>query len=649
MANLILRPSADGQYHGWQGISFGVVHVTAFDLIDEADANGDDQYVWTSDPASFTVGLGSAAGGNWPVAFRTSSIRVVATVRTTGTTASFRFRIRSLGTDYDSDVLTTTSAVYTEIGLTYDQCPTAWDWDLATINRMEVGLDLISTDGEFRCTKLEVFIHEEPVPTIVMVPDGNGATQNWAAQPSTSPAYMTVSGAFDGDLSYVHDTTVNHVSLFTNPSLAATLTPPNIDRVAIKALVKNRGTVADYAATMLRSNATNYRGGSETLGILIPPDDEWHLIRDDYLNDPNVGWPSGLAAATAWTDLEVNAIQVGVENSGGGDFRCTSISTEVWLTPTPADTIDCFPTVDGFHQDWSAVVPGPNAWAAVNEDPPDDIASYVTLDADATGTSAFASFTVAGGAIAVGERVHNVEARYRIRLANLPHSEALVAPVVRISGETYVGRPQKIEGTGGLWFDVRWDFHRNPDTGDPWVDEADVKAAEWGFVALEGAVLLSRQRVQIQTIYDYRGTPAATDIQLTDAATVTYLPRSLVDGTIFAVTQFSVGTDGYDPTAPYLISAVATADTTLAAEIYRANISWLEYDGLSTPWTVDYWCRVPREVAKGGIGEMGLWAEILWSPIPAEIGTYFLYALVHHPCQTRHDNTASFYLIRIEY
>ena len=52
---------------------------------------------------------------------------------------------------------------------------------------------------------------------------------------------------------------------------------------------------------------------------------------------------------------------------------------------------------------------------------------------------------------------------------------------------------------------------------------------------------------------------------------------------------------------------------------------------------------------EGGIGEIALIGEIIWSPNPADIGTEFLFCVAHHPCQTRHDDTASFYLLRIEY
>lgn len=647
MANLILRPAADGHYQTWQGFVGAVPHASTYDLIDEADADGDSTFVSTSTAGAFTVTLGSCVAGAWPRATRVASIRVVATVRTTGTSATASLRLRSLDTDWDTDTLTVTSPTYIEVDHTYDLTPSAYAWDLPTINRIEAGLVFVSGD-ELRCTKLEVFVHYELFPYHTLAPTASGASSQWTPNPATSPPWMTVGGVYDGDRSYITSSTLGNVSLFEPNELPASLHPVNVDRVSVKALIKNTGTTTETAEVLLRSSGTNYRGGTNTGGVAIPPNNAWHLFSEEYLNDPAVAWPSGNPAATAWTAAEVNALEVGVENMSGGVFRCTSLATEVWLAPTPPTTIDLFPTADGYHQDWTTIVPGPNAWAAVNEDPPDDATSYVLLDAATAGTAQYASFTVNGvGSVPAGERIYNVETRYRVRLGNLPHSTARVAPVLRSGGETYVGRPQLIEGTAAVWFDVKWDFHTDPHAGIPWANLATAKNVEFGLAALDGAVLLSRVRAQAQTVNDYRGVSTATDLQLTTGTpSATYfLTRSQTDGTIFAITEFAVGTGGYTITDPKTAVAVTTTDTALANEAYRGRIEHIEYGAAF----VDYWCRVPREVAQGGIGELGLFAEILWSPIPGEVGTSHLFALMHHPCQTRHVDDVHFYIVRIEY
>lgn len=655
MSGAILRPFDDGYYnHQWNGMAFGVPHASAFDLIDDADQDGDNTYVYTSSPAAFTVELTNCTAGSWPRATRIPSIRIVATVRTTGVLAAAKFRLRILDADYDMEPFGVTSTSYVEVDQIFTLTPYSHAWDVPTINRTEAGL--VFTEGdELRCTKLEVHVHKEIIPHYTLQPEGNGHYTAWTSYPAGSPPYMQVSDTFDGDLGYIHNSTINEIHTFDMEDMpGGVLHPPNIDRVSVKALVKNVGTSAQYASAWLRSAGLDFRGGTDTVGVEIPADEKWYLLSDDYLNDPNVAWPSGTPGAAAWLQANINALEAGVENTGGGSFRSTAIALEVFLAYTPSTTINLFPSADGYHQDWSTIVPGAPAWGTVNEDPPDDVASYIILDADTAGTAQYASFTVAGaGAVPAGERILNVEARYRVRLGNLPHSSAWVAPVVRSAGgETYVGKPQYIEGTGGTWFDVKWDFYTDPSTEDPWGFLVEVTNQEWGFVVLSGAMLLSRVRAQVQTVVDIRAVPDPTDLQLTDLAVdpiTGYVTRSVAEGLIYAVTEFAVGTGGYVPATPGTIVPVNPADVALAAEVYRAPIEYLEWDATGSPWTVDYFCRVPREVAQYGIGEIGLFATIYWSPVPADIGVTFLFALAHFPCQTRHPDDVQLFVLRVEY
>jgi hypothetical protein len=434
--------------------------------------------------------------------------------------------------------------------------------------------------------------------------------------------------------------------------------PPTIKKVAVSALVKNAGTSTQQADTILRSGGVNYHGGTNTTAVPISPEEDYyHLLREDYLNDPDSAWPSGNPAAAAWTDTDVNALEIGVENAQGGDFRCTSLAAEVWLTPVYPTTIDLFPDADGHHQDWSSIVGAANAWDAVDEDPPDDATSYILLDATTAGNSQYASFSVDGvGTVPAGERIENVELRCRVRLGNLPHSSAVIVPVLRLptTPETYTGKPQLIEGTAGIWFDVVWDFPTNPDNpaDEPWSSLATVKGVEFGLAVLDGTMLLSRVRAQVQTTTDYRGTPDPNDFQMTDAAVdpVTgWITKANTLGVIYVVKEFAVGTGGYNVGDPETVVAVNPAAVALINQVYRGTVGHIEYDATGTPWTVDYWCRVPQEAVEGGIGEIALIGEVIWSPNPADIGTEFLFAVAHHPIQTRHDDTASFYKLRIEY
>ncbi|KKN22028.1 hypothetical protein LCGC14_0919290, partial [marine sediment metagenome] len=295
MSNLILRPTADGNYTSWDGFSLTVPHTPLYDLIDEADyvvGAGDDDYISTSTAGSaFTVLLSDAAAGSWPRATRICSVRVVAVVRQIGASCDFNFRLRSLDQDIDSPVQTLTSTTYTEVGYTLNLGLNGYAWNVSTINRLEAGL-VFSSGAELRCTKLETYVHYETFPHHTLVPEAAGAAQDWSPEPSGSPAYMTVGGVYDGDLSYLADTTVNDQSVFELTDLPATLSPVNIDRVTTKALVKNVGNTVEEADSIVRSNLLYYHGGTNTTSVALQPNNEWVLLTEDYLNDPGGTWPS---------------------------------------------------------------------------------------------------------------------------------------------------------------------------------------------------------------------------------------------------------------------------------------------------------------------------------------------------------------------
>jgi hypothetical protein len=461
---------------------------------------------------------------------------------------------------------------------------------------------------------------------------------------------------YDGDRSYLYSAVagIGDISSFNIDDLGM-LMPSNIDRVQTKALVKNVGSSSETVDILLRSGGNDYFGATNHLGHQIPADEKWYLISDEYLNDPDSAWPSGNPAAAPWNSAQVDAMEIGVRNTSGGDFRLTSLAADVWLYPTYPTTIDLLPVANGAYTDFPPTVPGAGeaAWEDVDEVPPDDAGSYVTGDATTVGTPQYCSFVVAGGAaVPAGERIYNVELRCRLCLGALPHSTMVVAPFLFDSAtlNSYVGQSVTVEDTGVTWFDIKWDFPVDPRTGDPWADKTAVLSVlEWGLATLEGETLLSRVQVQIQTCVDYRdSTIDAVELQVTNAAN-TLMTRSIADGTIYAVTEFSVGVGGYPIGDPGTVTAVNPADTALASEIYRGRVGLVDWE-VDPDWTAQYYCRVPREEAYQGLGELGLWAEILWSPIPAEIGTFVLFALGHFPCQTKYrDRGVHLYVPRINY
>jgi hypothetical protein len=629
--------------------------------IDDVDADGDTTYL-SADTADdvFTVNFSEMAPLSFPRPIRIPSITIIATVRAASVTpTSFQFRLRYLGVDYDSESFTITTASYVEQKKNYTFLPNAdlpagTPWNAVRANDIEVGLVYVS-GVELRCTKLEIQVHTELFPHWTLQPDGDGFhNTGWTATPGVAPKFEHIQPLFDGDLSYLSDATATNIYTATVTNVATTLTPANIDRVQASALVKNTDTSTPSSIKLItRSGGTDRDGATSTVGHALLADSGWVPISESWFTEPSSGFPSGLPAASAWTKPDVDALEVGFETGvSGPSLRATSMSVEVWLKDTPSTTLDGLPNANGFHADLPPIVPngGEAAWEDVDEVVPDDATTYIGADADAAGNILYGSFAIPPvGAIPGGERIFCVEVRLRLRLGAT--SDALIAPLVRAGGETYLGRPISIEGTGTTWFDVKEDFYTNPDTGLPWL-VAEVDAAEYGMAILEGEVFLSRVRAQVQTAPDVRGTSSATSIAVTDGPSPsgsTIMTRSIGDGTIYAILEFGIGSGGYTPTDPKTAVAVVSTDSALLAEEARYPITAVTFDLDSSPQKVQYWCRVPKGDPPAAIGEVALYATFLSSPFPAEIGTDFMFAKMHIPAQTRHPNCVQLFVIEIEY
>ena len=111
-----------------------------------------------------------------------------------------------------------------------------------------------------------------------------------------------------------------------------------------------------------------------------------------------------------------------------------------------------------------------------------------------------------------------------------------------------------------------------------------------------------------------------------------WLAQTLVRGVAFKVVEFAVGRGGYDPANPLQAYPVDPSDTELEDEVFRDYI-----DDVQSPNDLAYafLCRLEAPEALAGLGELGLWAEIVWSPDPTEIGEKFMIVLAHFPMRAK--------------
>jgi len=132
---------------------------------------------------------------------------------------------------------------------------------------------------------------------------------------------------------------------------------------------------------------------------------------------------------------------------------------------------------------------------------------------------------------------------------------------------------------------------------------------------------------------------------LTDAAR-NYIARAINGEVSIHVVGFSAGRGGYNPADPVAdVTPVNTADTALIDQVYpdttgNAALETPEEPNFST---IVYNCRLAAtpiaDNSDFGLGEIGLWAEVVYAVNPMEIGTVFLYAISHMPvrAKTRRD------------
>lgn len=132
-------------------------------------------------------------------------------------------------------------------------------------------------------------------------------------------------------------------------------------------------------------------------------------------------------------------------------------------------------------------------------------------------------------------------------------------------------------------------------------------------------------------------TPDPITASLTDLGRINFA-RAALGEISFQVSSFAVGREGYNDLNPVKIDPINPSLNTLEDHFFPPanNLKNLESIEKPTPKTIVANCRLADTEAVSGLGEIGLWAEIVNSTSsPAEIGTKFLLAVAHYPIVTK--------------
>lgn len=125
------------------------------------------------------------------------------------------------------------------------------------------------------------------------------------------------------------------------------------------------------------------------------------------------------------------------------------------------------------------------------------------------------------------------------------------------------------------------------------------------------------------------------------------LARSLVEGLAFKISRFSVGVGGYDPTTFIHALPVDNTVTNLQSPIFEDYIDLVETPNEKGR---SFYCRLQPDEANNGLGEIGIWGEIVSSPEnPAEVGDYFLFAIAHQPFEGKNEDHTYIYRMVVQY
>lgn len=148
----------------------------------------------------------------------------------------------------------------------------------------------------------------------------------------------------------------------------------------------------------------------------------------------------------------------------------------------------------------------------------------------------------------------------------------------------------------------------------------------------------------------FTDTPDPIIANLTDTGRTNFARMTLGEIS-FILDGFAVGRGGYNATNPVHITPLVTSSTTLDDQFFPlTGTKALEAIETPYPQTIVANCRLAKDEAVAALGEIGIWAQIIYSAVnPSEVGTTFLLGLSHFPIMTKTLRQAILYRVILQF
>ena len=621
----LLRPRRNGTHTGW------VIQPAMIEWYQHLCDNSDLTYL------SIVSGVTGSAGDEFTVGIEPVLIPVCSPHRIAGLTVSFRAMSTSPGGSARVAAHLGSRSALSDVTVVVATGSFAWytvwlpcnpwsgrRWTSADLRDRSFFLGLSLVSGLLMVSEFLVSVAVEPVPAKIPLVNASGYYSEWTTYPAGSRDYYDLNSD-TGDLNYISGTgSQRHTVRLEGDILADIPSNFQIDKAQLSFRARG-GTFSP----LVRDEGSDQIG---PLGqwSLSPASTEWrtHSV-------PFYGRPKFTTGIVRWDTASLQAAEWGVQ-AGGSTEDVSQLSVEVFTSLVPEEVTRILPTANGGYNQFTIISPniGESAWQDVSTYLPDD----TTYLRGAVATSPLWQTFQCTNTYA--NTWYGTRVRLRVRTTPTTTGTSRVAPVLVVSGRTYVGREFQLTDQTD-WSDLVEDFWLNPITGRPWLS-TELQSIEVGVVVVSGSVDLS------WCVLDAGSVPPRA--QAVDSSVIAFtttgaanVARCITDSLVWVIDKFEVGRGGYQFDNPAVVLPVDPADLTLADPVWSGRVA----RSSAANDIATYWCPVPPNSFSETIGELMLWARIVSSSNILDVpGTYFPMACLHFPASFHTQR--SIFVIRVD-